>query len=339
MAQFVLHFNEQFRQLDEISDDSEKLPSTVKLTLLQTAVRSINDFRIVETLDVFQSTTYRHGSSTSLSYQTYYDLLINACVRYDKTKTAYIGKRRNVCNSNVDPTPVNYPQDVSGFVPESPFGGIDLPPDASYQIHALTSTHPPPPRPASPPKPPFRPKSQQSGPQKFFKRYDGPIYLPPQIFKLLSQDVMKVLKAYNTEAIIRFHKRKVHNTEVVESLRITLLSPLYLILVFSDHPECDLAIPDVPIHDLMNSQFHSSEDLDHALLAYQAYQAPCSKDSTPTSERNITHNTYHVAEASQAQHGSLVDRGANGGLVGSDVTILSRSSRKCTVTGIDSHEL
>ena len=41
--QFVLHFNEQFRQLDEISDDSEKLPLTVKLTLLQTAVRSINE--------------------------------------------------------------------------------------------------------------------------------------------------------------------------------------------------------------------------------------------------------------------------------------------------------
>ena len=47
--QFVLHFNEQFRQLDEISEDSEKLPPTVKLTLLQTAVRSINDLRIVET--------------------------------------------------------------------------------------------------------------------------------------------------------------------------------------------------------------------------------------------------------------------------------------------------
>ena len=34
--QFVLHFNEQFRQLEEISEDSEKLPPTVKLTLLQT---------------------------------------------------------------------------------------------------------------------------------------------------------------------------------------------------------------------------------------------------------------------------------------------------------------
>ena len=56
--------------------------------------------------------------------------------------------------------------------------------------------------------------------------------------------------------------------------------------------------------------------------------------------RTINHHyTYHVAQASQAKHGSLVDRGANGGLAGSDVRILSRSSRKCTVTGIDSLEL
>ena len=92
--QFVLHFHEQFRQLEEISEDDERLPPSVKLTLLQTAVRSINDLRIVETLDEFQSTTHGHGSSTSLSYDTYYDLLINACVRYDKTKKANIGKRR-----------------------------------------------------------------------------------------------------------------------------------------------------------------------------------------------------------------------------------------------------
>ena len=72
---FVLHFNEHFRQLEEISEDSEKLPSTMKLTLLQTSVRSINDLRIVETLDEFQSTTYGHRSSTSMSYDTYYDLL------------------------------------------------------------------------------------------------------------------------------------------------------------------------------------------------------------------------------------------------------------------------
>ena len=122
--------------------------------------------------------------------------------------------------------------------------------------------------------------------------------------------------------------------------RMTLLGPPVPENDPPDLPESDLDIPDDPILDFVNSQCHSSEDLDQALQAYQAYQVPCPQDSTMTPERSINHHfTYHIAQASQAKHGSLVDRGANGGLAGSDVRILSRSSRKCTVTGIDSHEL
>ena len=338
--QFVLHFNEQFRQLEEISEDSEKLPPTVKLTLLQTAVRSINDLKIVETLDEFQSTTYGHGSSTSLSYETYYNLLINACVRYDKTKKANIGKRRNVYKTNIDDPYVEHPVACIDHVPDSPYGGIDLPPDEFYQVHTLSSRHPPSTRPGNPSRPSFRPQSQNSGPNKPIRRYDGPIFLPTQIYRLLSQDAMKALKAYNTEAINRFHQRKVHNTEIVEMPRNDLPEPTVPDNDPLDHPESDLDIPDDPILDFENSQCHSSEDLDQALQAYQAYQVPCPQDSTMIPERTINHHfTYHVAQASQAKHGSLVDRGANGGLDGSDVRILSRSSRKCTVTGIDSHEL
>ena len=215
--QFVLHFNEQFRQLEEISKDSEKLPPTAKLTLLQTAVRSINDLRLVETLDEFQSTTYGHGSSTSLSYDTYYDLLINACVRYEKNQKANIGKRKNVYNTNVDDTCVDHPTACIDHVPNSPYGGIDLSLDEFYQVHTLSSRHPLSPRPGNPSRPSFRPQSQHSGPTKPIRRYHGPIFLPPQIYKLLSQDAMKALKAYNTEAISRFHQRKVHNTEIVET--------------------------------------------------------------------------------------------------------------------------
>ena len=83
----------------------------------------------------------------------------------------------------------DYPTDVIDYVPDSPHGGIDLPPDEFNQIHAISSRHPPSPRPGSPSRPPYWP--QQSGPQKAFKRYNGPIYLPPQIYKLLSQDAMK----------------------------------------------------------------------------------------------------------------------------------------------------
>ena len=78
--QSLLHFNEQFIQLDESSEASELFSPAVKLILLQNAVRNITDLRIVETLDEFQYTPQGHEKSTNLKYETYYDLLINAYV-------------------------------------------------------------------------------------------------------------------------------------------------------------------------------------------------------------------------------------------------------------------
>ena len=75
--------------------------------------------------------------------------------------------------------------------------------------------------------------------------------------------------------------------------------------------------------EFITSQDHSDDQLDQVLQPYQAYQQ---------SPRQMNaHITYNVAQAKQAKHGSLVDRGANGGLAGSDVRILSTSPRKCTV--------
>ena len=162
------------------------------------------------------------------------------------------------------------------------------------------------------------------------------MFLSPQIYKLLSQDAMKAMKAYNTEAINRFHQRKVHNTEIGESPQNDLPEPSVPENDPPDLPESDLDIPVDPILDFVNSQCHSSQDLDQALQANQAYQVPRPQDSTMIPERTINHHfAYHVAQASQAKHGSLVDRGVNGDLAGSDVRILSRSSRKCTVAEID----
>ena len=90
---------------------------------------------------------------------------------------------------------------------------------------------------------------------------------------------MKALKAYNTEAINRFHQRKVHNTEIVETPQDELPGPP---VPENDLPESSLDIPDDTILDFVNSQCHSSEDLDHAFQAYQAYQVPFPQDSTMT---------------------------------------------------------
>ena len=54
---------------------------------------------------------------------------------------------------------------------------------------------------------------------------------------------------------------------------------------------------------------------------------------------NSSHLSYYISQAQQAQHTSLVDRGANGRLAGSNVRVLSKSNKRCTGTGIDQHGL
>ena len=90
--------------------------------------------------------------------------------------------------------------------------------------------------------------------------------------------------------------------------------------------------------EFITSQGNSEDQLDQVLQTYQAYQQSQSETETHLDKMNA-HITYHVAQAKQAKHGSLVDRGAYGGLAGSDVRVLSTSSRKCAVTGIDNHEI
>ena len=139
--QFVLHFNDQFRQLDEISEASELFSPTVKLILLQNTVRGISDLRIVETLDEFQSTTQGHGKYTNIKYETCYDLLINACVRYDQTHKANLGKRSIIYTTftqKVEKT-LGDDQFSSENQWKSSFQGIDIATNEFYNVNSTTS--------------------------------------------------------------------------------------------------------------------------------------------------------------------------------------------------------
>ena len=105
---------------------------------------------------------------------------------------------------------------------------------------------------------------------------------------------------------------------------------------FDDAPHSEID----PILDYINIKHHQEEDMNNALQGYNVMASPTS-DSTPQRSINSAHIHlfYHVAQVKESQHGSLVDRGANGGLAGSDVRVLSKSSRKCSVAGIDQHQI
>ena len=138
--QFVLHFNELFRRLDEHTDLSQRMPDSIKMALLQNDIKDIPQLSIVETLDEYTSTTSGSGSFTHLNYSSYYNLLINACVRYDATNISTPSKRRNVyaAAGTQDFTLIEEPHETQ-FSQDT-----DTPSDEIYQVHQAKHSKRPP---------------------------------------------------------------------------------------------------------------------------------------------------------------------------------------------------
>ena len=148
------------------------------------------------------------------------------------------------------------------------------------------------------------------------------------------------------EAIQKFQaSRNLNETQLIHTISEHAQDELPPIIDEEEFQECqkfntdqDLEPPADDLLEYIISQEHSDDQLDQVLQTYQAYQESQSDNEKPHTQINAR-ITYHVAQAQHAKHGSLVDRGANGGLAGSDVRILSTSSSKCTITGIDNHEI
>ena len=123
----------------------------------------------------------------TMGYDNYLTLLQNACIRYDSTHTskpspasraAYLHELSHDQHDNP------YPQDYSSS--GTTYGGIDIPAEEFYQVHTTNLNRPPSvstitPRKPIPSPPPGRPTPRRS---------PSPIFLPANIFKLLSDVAM-----------------------------------------------------------------------------------------------------------------------------------------------------
>ena len=53
--------------------------------------------------------------------------------------------------------------------------------------------------------------------QEPFKKYDGPVYVPAEVYKLLGPEAVAALKKYNTEDINKIaKKRSIHVTDIAD---------------------------------------------------------------------------------------------------------------------------
>ena len=137
--QFILHFIEQLRQLDEVSPPEESLPYTTRLTLLQTAAHNIPELRMVETMEEFISLSSTTPGPT-MGYDNYLTLLQNACIRYDSIlKSRPSPPSRAAYQHDLSPDYPDNPYLQDNFSSGTTYGGIDIPAEEFYQVHLQTS--------------------------------------------------------------------------------------------------------------------------------------------------------------------------------------------------------
>ncbi|KAL7574030.1 hypothetical protein ACA910_015609 [Epithemia clementina (nom. ined.)] len=324
--QFVHHFHEQLCKLDDITPNpNERIPFAMRINLLQHAVSEVPSLAVVESRDELVQYSQTASSTTMLTYDKYRSLLLNACIEYDQKKLRSSSKSCAVyqLDQHDDYDDSFYCADTYEGTHES---GIDLPSDLFMSVN--TATCPTRPTPRRCPGPRRSTPSSPSTPNQA----NSTVFLPPDIYKLLTQDIKEAIIAHNTA--VRNNPTRSANAHVSFSDEIP--SDAF------DDPDThtDSTSPIGEDHPDSEQEPLSTINDDTITNMMQAYQTKLSRSSKPSRPREIKMAAhYHVAHAQASRFGSLVDRGANGGLAGADVRILSRSECKISVTGIGNHEL
>ena len=260
--QFILHFNELFRQLDEVSPPEESLPYTTRLTLLQSALHNIPELRMEETMEEFISLSFSTPGPT-MGYDNYLTLLQNACIRYDsniKCRPSPASRAAYQHELSQDHHDNPYPQDYSST--GTSYGGIDMPAEEFYQVCTTNLTRPPNVSTIIPRIPTNAPPTGSP------RRTPGSFFLPANIYKLLSDVAIKELKKHNATARSTPPPKQAFNTHDTDP---------HPDQTPTDTPEGDATPPDSPADpDLDNTEpceafTFDDSTLEHILDTYSPY--------------------------------------------------------------------
>ena len=310
---FLMHYNDQLRLLDSLVDPEEKLPDNTRVTFLESAVESVPDLRRVKITDnVLQA---QLDSTRPITYKSYFDLLKDAAFHLDQaTKRGHKIRRTNVHFSG--------PNDEGDH--QNPLSD-DL---QAIQQEDVCSE---PPEPLS--YSVFQSHFQGSSTSSTQK-----IFLPKHIWEKLSKDQQQMIIDHNrslpksgSSSILTPNKspsplphkptpqqtaksQQVHTHQSDEStadstkIETTTSDPLLAMVHQSIHPSDD-----------------DASDITKVLSAKRSRQIQVCK--------------HYIFQHANHTNNQLVDRGANGGLAGSDMRVIYKTHRKINISGIDNHEV
>ena len=149
------------------------MPESIKMALLQNPGKDIPHLSIVETLDEFTSTACGDGSFTHLSLSMLVSDMMPPKHQHPLRGEMYMQLLvPRISILLINPRENHFSQD------------IDTPPDDFYQVHQTKHSRKPP-TPLSGFQKDHPRKSTRSTPKKPFKKYDGPVYVPAEVYRLL----------------------------------------------------------------------------------------------------------------------------------------------------------
>ena len=310
---FLMHYNDQLRLLDSLVDSDEKLPDNTRVTFLESAVESVPDLRRVKITDNVLKAQL--DSTRPISYRSYFDLLKDAAFHLDQaTKRGNKIRHTNVHfsgpndedehqNLSSDDPQVIQQEDVSSETPEP----------LSYSVF----------------------QSHFQGSSTFNTQK---IFLPKPIWEKLSKDQQQMVIDHNrslpksgSSSFSTPNKspsplpHKPTPQQTVKSQQVHTHQ--------SDKSTADTTkvetTPSDPLLAMVHQSIHTSAD----------DASDITKVLSAKRSRQIQVCKHYIFQHANHTNNQLVDRGANGGLAGSDMRVIYKTHRKINISGIDNHEV
>ena len=310
---FLMHYNDQLCLLDSLVDSDERLPDNTRVTFLESAVESVPDLRRVKITDnVLQA---QLDSTRPITYRSYFDLLKDAAFHLDQaTKRGSKIRRTNVHFSGP-----NNEDDHQNLLSDD------------HQVIQQEDVCSEPPEPLS--YSVFQSHFQGSSTSSTQK-----IFLPKPIWEKLSKDQQQMIIDHNrslpksgSSSISTPNKspsplpHKPTSQQTAKSQQVHTHQ--------SDESTADTTkietTPSDPLLAMVHQSIHTSDD----------DASDITKVLSAKRSRQIQVCKHYIFQHANHTNNQLVDRGANGGLAGSDMRVIYKTHRKINISGIDNHEV
>ena len=318
---FLALYLQKFRASDELSDDSEKLVDSQKFMFLYNALSEIEDFRqIRQTMDI-------HNRPDD--YDTFLSLVEKAAIIYDKNNSK-VKVKHKINETNMVPTTYWLDENEKTIEVQEEEDEddemIDINQLVINKLYQQSQNQ----------KKKFDSRNPKEPNQPFQK-------LPIELWKLLDQNAKNTIMNWlqNKKGTTFKNQNKFPpkpSSNFQRSLNNHEIDQGDTVDENQNQDTDDPQDSDALLSLLMSQDDEEQASLANVLSAYAAKRGKSNGFSPPSTKQIKFNVVYRVSNHdSKPRSASLIDRGANGGLAGNDVKVISTSSRKVDVAGLDNH--